>query len=105
MVDDHSDTVTGQSTGECQFPDVFRKWHDCRKRHGWCATDSDGHRKRFVGLESLLVVDTYPSVELVMETDFFVGDVLISGELDPVHAQIASSKFRACRDSIDRRSA
>jgi hypothetical protein len=40
------------------------------------------------------MVDTDPAMELVMQTDLLVGDVFVTGELDPVHTEIAMGQVR-----------
>ena len=54
----------------------------------------DRHREGFAGDEGLLMVDTDPSMELVMQPDLLVGDVFIAGELDPIHTEIAVGQVR-----------
>ena len=99
---DHRDTVSCQCTCEREFADIFGQRHNSCKRHGWTTTNGDGHRKRFVRFESLLMVDTHTAMELVVETDLFVGLVLVSGELDTVHTQVARGKFWKSVVGIDR---
>ena len=94
---DHGDASTGHGTGKGQFTDSFRKWHHGSEAHGRGATDSDGNGERDTCRKGLLMMHSDATVQLVVQSDFAIGLVLVSGELDAVHAEVASRKIVSAR--------
>lgn len=91
---DHRDTMARKGAGEGQFAHVLGEGHHRCERHRWVPAEGDRHGKGFASDEGLLMVDTDPAMELVMQTDLLVGDVFVTGELDPIHTEIAMGQVR-----------
>ena len=55
---------------------------------GWRASDEYADTERFAFFDCVCVVDSDVSSDLVVEANFFVRPVVVSGELDSVHSQV-----------------
>lgn len=89
---DQGDAVAGQSAGEGEFGQAFGQGHDGGNGEAGRAADGDGDRKRIAATNGRGVVDADAAVDLVMEADFAVGQVVVTGQLDTVHAEVGVAK-------------
>ena len=83
-----AETSIAEHTCKKQFREVLGHGHHGGKRVRWRPANKNAHLERAFFFEGLLVMACYVALDLIVESAFFVRDVIVSGNLDAVHAHV-----------------
>lgn len=85
---EESHAMTPECACEGEFAESFGERHHGCQRENRRAADEDVDTQRFPPLQSCSVMDANAAMDLIMESDFLIRDVVVSRDLDAVHAEV-----------------
>ena len=101
---DHRHPMAGEGAGEGELRQALGQRHDRRDRQRRGAADEDRHLERQAAGQRRRMMNADAAMELVMEPDLAVGQVVVAGQLHPVHAEVRPGRSRLIRVlGVDRR--